>query len=60
MRNTPMLAPRRLPPWRTFSVAQSKMRMKETGPEAMPPVEATKSPWGRKREKAKPVPPPDC
>jgi hypothetical protein len=55
-----MLAPRRLPPWRTFSVAQSKMRMKETGPEAMPPVEATKSPWGRKREKAKPVPPPDC
>ncbi len=34
------------------------MRMKETGPEALPPVERTKSPRGRRREKEKPVPPP--
>ncbi len=32
--------------------------MKDTGPEAMPPVEATNSPAGRKREKENPVPPP--
>ena len=33
--------------------------MNETGPEATPPVERTTSPEGRKREKEKPVPPPD-
>ena len=55
-----MFAPRRLPPRRMFSVAQSKIRMKETGPEAVPPVEATRSPAGRSREKENPVPPPDC
>ena len=32
--------------------------MKLTGPEAIPPVEPTTSPSGRKREKEKPVPPP--
>lgn len=41
-------------------MAQSKVRMNETGPEAAPPVEATRSPRGRSREKEKPVPPPDC
>ena len=38
------VAPRRLPPWRMFSVAQSKIRMNDTGPDAPPPVEATRSP----------------
>jgi hypothetical protein len=57
--STPMLAPRRLPPCRICSVAQSKMRMKETGPEAIPPVEATRSLFGRRRERENPVPPPD-
>ena len=55
-----MFAPRRLPPCLMFSVAQSKMRMNDTGPEAVPPVEATGSPFGRSREKEKPTPPPDC
>jgi hypothetical protein len=32
--------------------------MKETGPEELPPVDAIKSPAGRKREKENPVPPP--
>jgi len=34
------------------------MRMKETGPEATPPVEPTTSFLGRSREKENPVPPP--
>ncbi len=34
------------------------MLMKETGPEASPLVEATRSFFGRSREKLKPVPPP--
>ena len=32
--------------------------MKETGPEACPPVERTIAPFCRRREKEKPVPPP--
>jgi hypothetical protein len=58
-RRMPMFAPRLLPPCLITSVAVSKTRMKEMGPEAMPPVEPTMSPEGRKREKEKPVPPPD-
>ena len=45
---------------RIASVAVLKTSMKETGPEAMPIVERTTSPAGRKRENAKPVPPPVC
>src|SRR3970040_1666019 len=56
--STPMLAPRRLPPCLMFSVAQSKMRMKETGPDASPEVEATRSPRGRSRENEDPGAPP--
>ena len=41
------------------SVAVLKMRRKETGPEATPPVEPTRLALGRRREKEKPVPPPD-
>jgi len=54
-----MLAPRRVPPCLTCSVAVLKMRMNETGPEATPPVEPTRLFFGRSREKEKPVPPPD-
>ena len=53
-----MLAPRRVPPCFTTSVAVSKARMKLTGPLATPPVEPTKSPSGRRLLKEKPVPPP--
>ncbi len=53
-----MLAPRRVPPCLIASVAASKTRMNETGPLAMPPVDATRSPAGRRRLNAKPVPPP--
>jgi len=55
-----MLAPLRLPPCLMASVAASKTRMKDTGPEAIPPVERTVSPSGRRREKEYPVPPPVC
>ena len=58
-RSTPMLAPRRVPPCFTASVALLKTLRKDTGPEARPPVERTKSFFGRRRENAKPVPPPD-
>jgi len=54
-----MLAPRRVPPCLTCSVAVLKMRMNDTGPEATPPVEPTRLFFGRRREKEKPVPPPD-
>ena len=54
-----MLAPRRVPPCFTASVAALKTRRNETGPEARPPVERTMSFLGRRRENAKPVPPPD-
>ena len=58
-RRMPMLAPRRVPPCFTASVAALKTFMKEMGPEATPPVEFTVEPLGRSREKEKPVPPPD-
>ena len=53
-----MFAPRRRPPCLITSVAVSKMRIKETGPLATPPVACTTSSFGRSREKEKPVPPP--
>ena len=55
----PILAPRRVPPCFTASVAELNTFMKEMGPEATPPVELTVEPLGRSREKEKPVPPPD-
>ncbi len=58
-RRMPMFAPRRVPPCLTASVALLKTRRNEMGPEARPPVDATMSSFGRRREKAKPVPPPD-
>ena len=54
-----MLAPRRVPPCFTASVAALNTFMKEMGPLATPPVELTVDPRGRRREKEKPVPPPD-
>ena len=54
-----MLAPRRVPPCLIASVAESKTFMNETGPLATPMVERTRSFAGRRRENAKPVPPPD-
>src|SRR4030067_709474 len=41
------------------SVVALKTRMKDTGPLASPPVDETISDAGRRREKEKPVPPPD-
>jgi len=35
------------------------LKKDETGPEATPVVDRTKSPFGRSREKENPVPPPD-
>ena len=58
-RSMPILAPRRVPPCFTASVAALKTFMKEMGPEATPPVEFTVEPLARRREKEKPVPPPD-
>ena len=55
----PMLAPRLVPPCFTASVAMLNTRMKETGPEATPPVVRTVLPLARRRENEKPVPPPD-
>ena len=52
------MAPRRVPPCFTASVAALKTFIKEMGPEATPPVELTVEPLGRRREKEKPVPPP--
>ncbi len=57
-RRMPMLAPRRVPPCLTASVAASMTLRKDTGPEATPWVLRTKLPLGRRREKSKPVPPP--
>ena len=53
-----MLAPRRVPPCLTASVAPLKTRRKLTGPLAFPPVDRTSVSLGRSREKANPVPPP--
>ena len=55
----PMLAPRRVPPCLIASVAESNTFKNETGPDATPIVERTRSPAGLRRENAKPVPPPD-
>ena len=57
-RRIPMFAPRRVPPCFTASVEASYNFMKETGPLATPVVERTIDPFGRRREKEKPVPPP--
>jgi hypothetical protein len=57
-RRMPMLAPRRVPPCLTASVAASMTLRNETGPEATPWVLRTKLPLGRRRLKSKPVPPP--
>ncbi len=57
-RRMPMLAPRRVPPCLTASVAASMTLRKETGPEATPWVRWTKLPDGRRRLKSNPVPPP--
>ncbi len=57
-RRMPMLAPRRVPPCLTASVAASMTLRNETGPEATPCVRWTKLPLGRRRLKSKPVPPP--
>ncbi len=54
-----MLAPRRVPPCLTTSVLASYRVMNDTGPEATPMVDRTMSLVGRRREKLKPVPPPD-
>ena len=43
----------------TASVAMLNTRIKLMGPLATPPVELTVLPLGRRREKEKPVPPPD-
>ena len=59
IRRMPMLAPRRVPPCFTASVAPLKTRRNDTGPDALPPVEVTTASFWRRREKAKPVPPPD-
>ena len=57
-RKIPILAPLLLPPCLTSLVAASKIRMKETGPEAVPLEVLTMEPLGRSRLKEKPVPPP--
>lgn len=49
-----MFAPRRVPPCLICSVAVLKMRRKDTGPEATPPVVPTREFLGRRREKEKP------
>src|SRR5262249_45371769 len=54
-RRIPMLAPRRVPPCFTASVAPLKTRRNETGPEARPPVDATMSSLGRRREDPTPA-----
>ena len=54
----PILAPRRVPPCLTASVAMLNTFIKLIGPEATPPVELTVLPFWRRRENEKPVPPP--
>ncbi len=53
-----MLAPRRVPPCLTASVAASMTLRKDRGPEATPCVLWTKLPAGRSWLKSNPVPPP--
>ena len=52
------MAPRRVPPCFTASVAALNTFIKEMGPLATPPVELTVEPLGRRRENENPVPPP--
>ncbi len=54
----PILAPLRVPPCLTASVAALNTFIKLTGPEATPPVDLTLDPLGLNLEKEKPVPPP--
>ena len=54
----PMFAPLRLPPCFIISVATSNTLMKESGPEAIPPVLLTTSFLGLRWVKENPVPPP--
>jgi hypothetical protein len=54
----PILAPLRVPPCLTASVAAFITFIKEIGPEATPEVDATTEFFGRSLEKEKPVPPP--
>ena len=56
---SPMLAPLLVPPCFTASVAVSNTVMKDIGPDEMPFVEPTTSPFGLSLEKLNPVPPPD-
>ncbi len=56
--NTPIFAPLLFPPCFIFSVAVSKILIKETGPDDLPPVDFTKESFGRNFENEKPVPPP--
>ena len=57
-RRMAILAPRRVPPCLTVSVALLNTCMKDTGPEAVPAVERTLLFLGRRRENENPVPPP--
>ena len=56
--STAMHAPRRRPPMETTLAAVSYSRRNDIGPLAVPPVLATRSPAGRTRLNAYPVPPP--
>ncbi|CFR93434.1 Uncharacterised protein [Mycobacterium tuberculosis] len=56
--STAIQAPRRRPPMETTPAALSYSRRNDTGPLAVPPVEATRSPAGRRWLNAYPVPPP--
>ena len=54
----PMFAPRRKAPCWMALVVWEKTRQNEIGPLVAPPLVAIQSPVGRRRSKAKPVPPP--
>src|SRR4030042_6945619 len=54
-----MFAPLRVPPCLTAWVAALNTCRKDTGPLEPPPVERTTLFFGLRREKLKPVPPPD-
>ncbi len=58
-RRMAILAPLLVPPCLTCSVAVLKIFMKETGPDAIPPVVPTMLFLGLNLENEKPVPPPD-
>ena len=54
-----MLAPRRVPPCFTASVAPLNTRRKDTGPDARPPWTRRGRPWAAAARTRSPVPPPD-